>query len=293
MRMSTFIEALGFGLVTAAVVALAAVGLSLLVSVTNFINFAYGDFMTFGAYVAYAANAAGLNFFPAVAVGGGVTGLLGMASNWAVFRPLARGGARVITLLIASVGLSFIVQNLVVVVWGTGAQRYTVDLGPAQHLGPFLLSPGDLVIIGSAFGLLLLLHLMLQYTTFGKSLRATSNNPDLAQACGIDTDRVVTWTWMIAGFFSAVAGVGLALETNTLRPSVGFNELFVVFGAIILGGIGRVYGTMLGALIIGILTEVAGMYLNPAYKGSVAFAVVILLLLLRPQGLLAALGKSS
>lgn len=290
--MNTLFEAIGFGLVTSAVVALAAVGLTLLVSVTNFINFAYGDFMTFGAYVAFAANAAGMNFFLAVIVGGIATAGLGVLANVTVFRPLVRKRARILALLIASVGLSFIVQNLVVMIWGTGAQRYSVSVGNAMHVGPFILTPGDMALIVTAFLLLFLLHLLLQYTTFGKSLRATSNNADLAQACGIDTSRVITWTWIIGGFLSAVAGVGLALETNTLRPTVGFNELFVVFGAIILGGIGRVYGAMLGALIIGIMTEVSGMYLDPAYKGSFAFGIVILLLLLRPQGLFSALGVS-
>lgn len=287
-----FLEAVGFGLVTAAVVALAAVGLSLQVGVTNFVNFAYGDFMTFGAYVTYAANAAGLNFFPAVAVGGAATGILGVSSNYTVFRPFARRGARAITLLIATVGVSFIVQNVVVMIWGTSAQRYTVSVGSAIHVGPFLWSPGDMVIMGTSFLLLLALHVTLKYTRLGKALRATSNNADLAKASGIDTARVVTWTWLISGFLAAVAGVGLVLELNTLRPTVGFNELFVIFGAIILGGIGRPYGAMLGALIIGIVTEVAGMYGDPAYKGSVAFALVVLLLVLRPQGLLPSRGKS-
>ena len=260
------LEAIGFGLVTAAVVALAAVGLALQVSVTNFINFAYGDFMTFGAYSAYAANSAGLNFFAAVVVGGVATALLGVLANLAVFRPFVRRKARVITLLISTIGLSFIVQNAIVIIWGTGAERYTVSIGNAHRVGPFLWTTGDMVIMGTAFVLLFGLHLMLRYTRFGKSLRATSNNPELALASGIDTGRVVNYTWLIAGFFAAVAGVALAMELNTLRPVLGFNELFVVFGAIILGGIGRPYGAMLGALIIGILTEVSGAYLNPAYK---------------------------
>lgn len=291
--MNLFAESVGFGIVTASVIALAAVGLSLQVSVTNFINFAYGDFMTFGAYIAFSANAAGLNFFPAVLVGAAGTGLLGMASNWIVFRPLVKRKSRTLVLLITTVGLSFIVQNVIVLIWGSSAQRYTVSLGRALHIGPFLFTPGDLILIGVAFSLLALLHIFMQYTKFGTSLRATSNNADLAQACGIDTSRVVMGTWAISGCFCAIAGVGLALETNTLRPTVGFNELFVVFGAIILGGIGRVYGAMLGALIIGILTEVSGMFADPAYKGAIAFAVVILVLLIRPQGLLPSRGRSA
>lgn len=288
-----FFEAVGFGLVTAAVVALAAVGLSLQVSVTNFINFAYGDFMTFGAYAAYAANAAGLSFYLAVVIGGIATGVLGFVCNLAVFRPFVRRKARVITLLISTIGLSFIVQNAIILIWGTGAERYTVDIGSAIKVGPFLWSPGDMVIMGTAFGLLLVLHLTLRYTRFGKALRATSNNPELARASGIDTGRVISYTWLIAGFFAAVAGVALALELNTLRPTVGFNELFVIFGAIILGGLGRPYGAMLGALIIGLLTELSGAYVNPAYKSSIAFGVVVLILLFRPQGILPSRGKSA
>ena len=133
--------------------------------------------------------------------------------------------------------------------------------------------------------LLLLLHLMLTYTKFGKAIRATSNNIDLARSCGIDSDRVISLTWFIAGLLTAVAGVGLVLQESTLSPTTGFTELFVIFGAVILGGIGRPYGAMLGALIIGVLTEVAGAYVNAAYKTSIAFGVVVLLLLFRPQGL--------
>ncbi|HUY57910.1 MAG TPA: branched-chain amino acid ABC transporter permease [Candidatus Micrarchaeaceae archaeon] len=291
--MNLLAEAVGFGLVTAAVIALAAVGLSLQVSVTNFVNFAYGDFMTFGAYITYSANVAGLNFFPAVLVGAAGTGLLGVVSNWVIFRPLVKRKSRTLVLLICTVGLSFIVQNAMVLIWGTNSDRYTVSIGNALHIGPFLFTPGDLILIAVAFGLLALLHIFLQYTRFGTALRATSNNSDLAQACGIDTGRVITWTWAISGLFCAVAGVGLALETNTLRPALGFNELFVIFGAIILGGIGRVYGAMLGALIIGILTEVSGMFADPAYKGAIAFAVVVLVLLIRPQGLLPSRGRSA
>ena len=290
--MDQLAEAVGFGMVTAAVLALAAVGLTLQLGVTNFVNFAYGDFMTFGAYVAFAANVLGMNFFLAVIIGGIVTGLLALAANIIVFRPFVRRGSRVVTFLILTLGLSFIVQNGVIILWGTGAKRYNVTLGTAMNLGPFILTPGDLALIGAAALLLLALHLTLQYTTFGKSLRATSNNRDLARACGIDTEMLTNWTWLISGFFAAIAGAGLVLETYTLRPTVGFNELFFIFAAIILGGIGKPYGAMLGALIIGLVTEVSGMYMNSGYKSAFAFAILVLVLLLRPQGLFAARGRS-
>jgi branched-subunit amino acid ABC-type transport system permease component len=286
-------ESVGFGLVTAAVVATGAVGLTLQVGVTNFVNFAYGDFATFGAYVAYALDAAGVGFVPAVIGGGLATGLLALLCNLVIFRAFVSQRARVITLVIVTLGLSLILQDAVIVIWGTSAYKYSVTIGNALRLGPFVMTPGDLAIIGGSALLLVLLHLLLQHTRFGKSLRATSDNAELALACGIDTERLVNWTWAISGFFAAVAGVALVLETNTLRPTLGFNELFLFFAAVILGGMGRPYGAMLGALIIGLATEVSGMFVDAAYKTAIAFAILVIVLLFRPEGIFAVKGKTS
>lgn len=291
--MNVFFEALGFGLVTASIVALAAVGLTLQISVTNFVNFAYGDLLTLGAYLAYAVNVAGVPFPIAVVIGAAALGLLAVLTNRILFEPFVRGRARVVTLLMVTLGLSFIVQNAMLIVWGPQDSHYLVPLGATLQLGPFVLTVTDLVLIGGAATLLAGLHFFLQYTRFGKALRATSNNADLAAACGINTKRVVNWTWAGSGFFAAIAGVGLVLETNVLTPTAGFNQLFLIFGAIILGGIGRIYGAMLGALVIGLGTELSGMYLNAAYKTAAAFLIVVLVLLLRPQGIFSARGRSS
>lgn len=280
-------------MVTASILALGAVAINLQVGVTNFINFAYGDFMTFGAYVAWTASSRGLNLFLAILLGGIATGILGVLANILIFRPFMRRRVRTVTLLIAGIGLSFIVQNGIALIWGPEPQVFKgVSLGRATQMGPFLLTPGDLLMIGGSVGLLLLLHLMLRYTRFGKSLRATSNNIDLARACGIDSDRIITLVWFLAGLLTAVAGVGLALQESSMDPTLGFTELFVIFGAVILGGLGRPYGAMVGALVVGLITEVSGMYVDAAYKTAIAFGIVILLLLIRPQGLFAAAGKT-
>src|SRR6185437_13790558 len=139
-------------------------------------------------------------------------------------------------------------------------QRFGVTLGSTLHVGPFPLTPGDLVIIGGSAALLVGLHLTLTYTTFGKALRATANNIDLARACGIDSDRIINIMWFVAGIYTALAGVALALDENSLTPTTGFTELFVIFGAVILGGLGRPYGAAVSALVVGVLTEVAGAY---------------------------------
>jgi branched-subunit amino acid ABC-type transport system permease component len=291
--MSVFAHAIGFGLVTAAIVALAAVSVSLQVSVTNYINFAYGDFMTIGAYVAWTADAHGLNLALAVVLGCLATALLGVAANILAFRPLARRGMRPVTLLIAGVGLSFILQSGIVMIWGASPRRFTETLGRTITVGPFLLTAGDIVIIVLSAVLMILLHLTLQYTKAGKALRATSNNPDLAQACGIDSNRVINIVWFLGGILAAIAGVALTLEEGFLGPTTGFSELFIIFGAVVLGGIGRPYGAMLGALVIGLLTELSGAYIDAAYKSSIAFGFVVILLLFRPQGILRSAGKTS
>jgi branched-subunit amino acid ABC-type transport system permease component len=286
------IEAVGFGLITAAVLSLASVGLTLQVGVTNFINFAYGDFMTLGAYVAYEANRRGVNFFVSVAIGGVLVAALGVFCNMVLFRPMVRRRVHVLALLVATLGLALLVQNAVVLIWGTLPNRYDVSLGDARHYGPFLLAQGDLALIAISALLLVGLHSLLQYTKFGKSLRATSNNPDLAAACGINTAQVANWTWAISGFLAAIAGAGLVLETNVLLVTSGFSILFLVFAAIILGGIGRPYGAMLGGLVVGMAVELSATFLNPTYSTLSAFVILILALMLRPQGIFATRGKT-
>lgn len=291
--MAQFWLAVGFGMATASILALAAVAVSLQVSVTNFVNFAYGDFMTFGAYIVWFSFSHGLPFVLALILGALATAILGVVANLVVFRPLIRHRMRPVVLLIAGLGLSFVVQNGLTVIWTAEPKRLNISMGMARRIGPFSFTPGDLVLIGSACVLLVALHFMLAGTKFGKSLRATSNNADLAEACGINTDRVVSSVWFIAGVLTAAAGVGLALEENGLNPGLGFTELFVIFGAVILGGIGRPYGAMVGALVVGELTEISGMYVNAAYKSTIAFAIVITLLMFRPQGLFASAGKTT
>jgi branched-subunit amino acid ABC-type transport system permease component len=287
------LEAIGFGIVTASILALAGVAVSLQVSVANFINFAYGDFMTFGAYIAWDTNAHGVPLAAAVAIGGIATGALGVLVNIFIFRPFMRRGARTVTLLIAGVGVAFILQNAIILIWGSGTQTFPITLGSALHVGPFLWTPGELVMMGVSAALLATLYVVMKFTTIGKALRATSNNIELAQACGIDSERVINVMWFVAGILTAAAGVGLALQEASLFPTLGFTELFVIFGAVILGGVGRPGGAALGALVVGIVTEVAGAYMNPAYKTAIAFGVVIVLLLLRPQGLLVSSGKTN
>lgn len=290
--MHQILLSIGFGLVTASVLALASVGLSLQFSVTNFVNFAYGDYAALGAYLALVAVQHHLPIAAAALLAGAGMALVSLLLYRVVFRPFVRGGSRLLTILIVSVGVSLMLQGLMSAIWGSGFQTYRLNAESPIHLGPIELTSQQLVIIVVAIAALIGLHLLLRYTTMGKTMRAMSDNRDLAEVSGINTARVTDVTWLLSGLLVGVAGVVLAINTSSFTPVLGTQFLFLVFAAVILGGIGKIYGAMIGALIIGVTTEVAAGYVGSAYADAAAFALMIALLLVRPSGLFAARGKA-
>jgi branched-subunit amino acid ABC-type transport system permease component len=284
-------HAVGFGLVTAAVLALGAAGATLQLGITNFANFAYGDFLTFGAYITYAGHTQGLTLALAALVGATSTAILAVVLNLAIFNVFSKRGVRVLTMLIVGVGVSFIVQQAILMIWGSGARTYGLAVENALHIGPFLLTPANLVTIGAAALVLVLLSLGLRYTRFGKSLRAMSNNSSLAEACGINTNRITNWVWAISGFLGGLAGVGLVMQVGSMSPTVGFGSLFLVYAAVILGGAGHPLGAMIGALVMGLTEQVSGSYLVGGWNVAIVFGVLVAVVLLRPQGIFASRGR--
>jgi branched-chain amino acid transport system permease protein/neutral amino acid transport system permease protein len=282
----------GFGLVTASVLALAGVGLSLQFGVTNFVNFAYGDYMTLGAYIALVFVDLHANLYLAMLLAGIGVGIYAVLVNRLLFKRFIDRRVKLLTLLIVTIGVSLTMQNVIQAIFGAQFQTYPVTTTTSLNVGPFLLTPQQLLIMGIAAVCLLGVHLVLSYTRMGKAMRAMSDNLDLAEASGIDTVRVTDVTWGLTGFLAGVAGVVLVLNTSTFTPIVGASFLFLVFAVVILGGIGKPYGAMLGALVIGIVTEVAGAYMDAAYADAMAFLVMIVLLFLRPQGLFSSRGRA-
>lgn len=285
--MSVFFLAVGFGLVTAAVLTLAAVGLTLQFGITNYVNFAYGEFLTLGAYFAWFLNwKLHLNIWLAMLGGALLVGLCGFLINQFLLRPFVRKGIALRYILIVTFGLSLIITNTILAIWGADFQTFNVPTHSPLNIGPFLFTPNQIVIAIVAFLAMLAIHLLLSRTRLGKAMRAMSDNHDLAQVCGIDNDRVTAFTWFVSGCLAGLAGVVLALDVTSFQPTFGNDFLFVVFAAMILGGVGSPYGAMLGALVIGLATEVSAVFVNSAFKDDIAFAVLILILLLRPQGLI-------
>ncbi|MBV8715768.1 MAG: branched-chain amino acid ABC transporter permease [Chloroflexi bacterium] len=283
---------LGFGLITASVLALAAVGLSLQFGVTNYINFAYGEFLTLGAYFAWTlSHGLGLNLWLSVGLAALLMGLFGVLLNRFLLKPFTQKGVPLHFLLVVTFGLSLFLSNLILAIWGPNFKTLDLPRETPHRFGLFLFTNSQLTIIAIAAVAMLGVHLLLTRTEIGKAMRAMSDSTDLAQVSGIDTNRITSFTWLVSGALAGLAGIVLVMNINSFQPSFGGEFLFVIFAAVILGGVGSPYGAMLGALVIGLATEMSAIFVNSAYKNDVAFALLILTLLLRPSGIIRMAGK--
>ena len=292
--MTQFWLSFGFGLSTASVLAVAAVGLSLQFGVTNYINFAYGDFMALGAFISYALNneILHLNIWEAMIGGSLFMGVAAVVLNRVLLSPFARRFSKTFYVLIVTFGLSLIMLNLLSAIWGDNVRFYNMTIERVIHVGPMLLTKNQLIVMVISVALMLGVHTMLKTTRLGKSMRAMSDNSTLAMTSGIDTKRITTITWFLSGTLAGLAGTVLGITEGNLTPAAGELFLFVIFAAVIVGGVGSIYGAMAGAVIIGLATEVSAAFINPAYKLDTAFVFLILTLLFRPNGVLARTGKA-
>ena len=291
--LNTLLLSFGFGLITASILAIASVGLSLQFGITNYINFAYGDLLTFGVYVAFVVNQRfGLNIWVGLVAAVILTAILAWLINLFLLRPFTERGTSPIIMLVVTLGVSLILQNVILAIFSEQFQNYSVNTGTPLHLGPFLFTPLQLGIIGLAVVTMIGVHVLLRYTRLGKAMRAVSDSPELARVSGINTRLIVNAVWLLAGGLAGLSGVVLALNTASFTPTVGFGFLFVIFAAVILGGIGSPYGAILGALVVGIATEMSAAFINSEYKDAVAFIILIIVLLIRPQGIFASRGRA-
>jgi neutral amino acid transport system permease protein len=280
-----FLQTTVNGLASGSIYALGAIGLSLVYGILKLVNFAHGDFMTLGGYVAFVINVeAGLPLPLAAAAAIVAIAALGLVSEEVIWRPMRRRGAKVLQLLLLSIGLAFVVRNLILFGWTGQERRLDVDVTAAWDVGPVRLSELQLIVIVTAAVVLVLVGLMLRYSILGKSMRALSDSFDLAEVSGIDTRRVVTWTWVLAGGLAGLAGVLAAIFTS-LTPNTGWLLLLGIFAAVILGGIGNPFGALAGGLFLGLVQEWSTMAFAPTYKEAIGFGLLILALLLRPTGL--------
>jgi branched-subunit amino acid ABC-type transport system permease component len=286
--MSVFVASIGFGLVTAAVLALAAVGFTLQFAVTNVLNLAYGGVMVVAAYMAYVLNNAGVNIWIAT-VASIVTGaVLSVFLNNVVYTPFKRRGTSPIAMVIVSLGMTLILVFGTQALAGPTNVSYSMSQGALVKVGSIELTVVQLVIIALSVLVMLSVHALIRYTRLGKAMRATAANRDLARNCGIRTDRVVTATWLISGALCGLAGATFAINSGTFGATSTDVFLVLILAAVFLGGPGEPYGAMLGALVIGVATEVSASIIVSDYKDVIAFIILLVMLTVRPTGLLGA-----
>jgi branched-chain amino acid transport system permease protein/neutral amino acid transport system permease protein len=284
------IASIGFGLITASIVALGAVGFTLQFGITNIFNLAYGEVMGASAFVAYQVYENTNNVLALWVVGAVFGALLSFTLNRVVIGPLIRKGTSPFGLVIVTLALGLILENLVLAIGG--AQYFTLVVPPGDSfvIGPMIFTLSQLSIICAAVLVMLALHVVLTQTQLGRAMRATATNATLARTCGINVNHVKDIVWTLSGLLCGLAGVALVINIETFQASTAQVFVVVVIAGAILGGIGQPYGAMLGAGIIGLVTEVSAAYIGSGYKDVAAFVILVLVLLIRPQGIRGAIA---
>ena len=288
--MNLFVAAFGFGLVSMSVIAIAAVGFTMQFGITNMINLAYGEVMVSSAYVAYYLNKAGISVWIGMVAGALFGSVFSFLLNRFIYAPFMRRGTANLGMVIVSLAVSLMIANLLLPIVGYYPVSYQEDGGGLIRLGPIALTRDQFIVIGIAVVLMLAIHALLTYTRLGKAMRATAANATLARNCGIPTGRVIDGVWLITGALCGLAGVVAALNAGSFVIGNGAAFLITILAAAVLGGAGQPYGAMIGAVLIGLITEFSAAAWSPQYKEVVAFAVLVLVMVLRPQGLLAKRG---
>ncbi len=319
------------GTVLGSVYALGAIGVTLIFGILRFAHFAHGDMMTMGAFVAFTltaiAAAIGIHtFWPlgfiVLPLAMPITAVLALGIDWLFYRPLRERSAKPVTLLIASIGVTLMLQGLIRLIFGV--ENRTFFIGEAKHMlrfdigiggatRPIVVSEPQILLIAVTVLVVIALHLFLTRSRLGKGMRAMADNPNLAQVSGINTREVIRATWIIAGGLACLAGTMLALDVS-LKPDLAFNIILPIFAAAVVGGLGQAYGAIAGGFLVGfaetlavfnwttVLRPFQGLLpkgwefpadlslVSTDYKLTVAFVILVVVLLVRPTGIFRGAG---
>jgi neutral amino acid transport system permease protein len=273
------------GLSLGAIYALGAVGLTLVYGILKLVNFAHGDFLTFGAYMAYLVNVTwGLPLIVAIFWAMAMTAVLGIFLEKVMWAPMRARGAGMLQLLLMTIGLALVIRYGIQFVWSTEIRSLDVNNTATVEFLGLRIGRTALIVIVAGFAVLVATGLMLRYTLLGKRMRALSDDLDLAETSGINTSRVILWTWVFAGAFAGLAGVFAAALTS-IDPELGFELLLPIFAAVVLGGIGDAFGALAAGIVLGLVIEWSTLFIEARWKISIGFVVLLVVLIIRPQGI--------
>jgi branched-chain amino acid transport system permease protein len=303
------LELIVYGIVLGSIISLGAIGLTLVYGIIRFANFAHGDFLTTGAYVAlflvtglfswigipdntFGSLSFGWRMVIAFPLSMAVVACVAIALDRILYQKLRQKRSGAVILAMSSLGAAFIVRMIILILWGADSLFYRPGImRPALELPLGVkIRPDQILILITVIALVGALHLFLQRSKMGKAMRATADNMELALVSGIDTERIIIWTWGIGGALAAAGGILYGIDVQ-LHPYMGWNFLIPLFAATILGTIGNMYGAFVGGLILGVAQQLSTAWLLPTYKPAVAFVIMIVILFIRPQGIFG--GSSS
>ena len=291
------------GVLVGSILSLGAIGLTMAMHMLRFANFSHAELLSIGAYAALVFDGLFGAIHPALAqaipplsltwsltlsllLSMALTGLSAVAIDKLVFKRVrAKGGE--LSMVFASFGVAMIIRNVLGLTFGLNPKLYSQDIVFAIVVSrdPFLLiKPDQVFTLIAALLIMFILHLVLSRTTFGYSLRAVAENPTLAQVSGINLSRMIVLIWLIGGGLAAAAGVFYGL-TNQISPVLGRDLVLPIFAATIVGGIGSIYGAVLGGFLVGLASNLALVILPSGYSPAVPFLIILAVLILRPHGL--------
>ena len=279
--MSFILQSIFNGLLAGCIYALFAMGLTLIYGVLNFVNFAHGELIMWGAYLLYLFMGKPFDLSLPIALIPALffTILLGMAVDRIAFKPLRQ--ANRLTLLIAALGLSFLLRNGAQLFWGAELRTYGFEIKRGWRVLNISITTNQIAIIVTTLICIVVVYFMLHRSRLGKSMRAVSDNLELARVSGINTKRAIQFAWILSSALACVGGILLALDTN-LQPGMGLINLVKAFAATLLGGVGNLWGALLGGIIIGLAENLGVLVISTGYKDAIAFGMMVILLLLRP-----------
>jgi branched-chain amino acid transport system permease protein len=277
------VEGIRFGLI----IAMCAIGLSLIFGTTGLTNFSHGEMVTFGAIVAWVFNVTwGWPFIPSAVVAVLISILMGFGIDRFFWRPLRDRGTGLIAMLVISIGLGLLVRYIFQFQFGGFGEAYgQYTLQEGIEIGPVRIVPRDLIGMGISILVLVAVATFLQRTRTGKAMRAVADNRDLAESSGIDVNRVIGFVWAAGAGLAAIGGILQGLSEQ-VSFQMGFQLLLLMFAGVTLGGLGTAYGALVGSLVVGIAMEVSTLWIPSEFKTVVALSILVLVLLVRPQGIL-------
>lgn len=277
-------------IIAGAIYTMIALGFNLIYSTVKFFDLSYGVMLAIGGYAVYwLYKIIGLNLGLSVVLAILLAGVIGCLADYLVYRPLRRRRASTMVLLVASLGIFTALQAVIAILFSSQFQTLSAGEGKIYEVGSWLGASGaitgvQLVILGSGLLIMLALALFLNRTRFGRAIKAVGDDEEVARVVGIDTDKIISVVFFLSAAIGSLAGIFVGFDTG-IEPTMGLNLLLKGVIAAIVGGIGNIYGGVLGAFLLGTVENFGIWQISGEWKDAIAFALLIVFLIFRPQGL--------